>query len=134
MSFVVSTTPIITIKQPWAALVATGAKTIETRTHSRFSGLCGKRIYIHAGLGHDRAGDGVAAQHLTREQLSTLTHGAIIATAMVAETRPLNTSDERNALVECSTPRFGLILTDVTPIVPIPAKGKLGIWYLGDAA
>jgi hypothetical protein len=121
--------PVITLRQPWAALVALGHKTIETRSHNRFKCLVGKRIAIHAGQGYDRAGKDVAAQHMTQRQLSALDSGAIIATAYVSDARDLHARDERQALIECSTPRFGLILTNIQRIKPIAAKGKLGIWY-----
>lgn len=39
----------ITIWQPWASLIMSGRKAIETRTHDRFKGLVGQRIAIHAG-------------------------------------------------------------------------------------
>jgi hypothetical protein len=127
-------TPTITIKQPWAQLIVAGHKTIETRTHSRFGGLQGQRIYIHAGRGYDPTGTDIATRYLTADQLSTLTTGAIIATAYVSEARELTEQDEANALIECQTPRYGLVLSDITPIEPIPAKGKQGVWYLPEAA
>ena len=41
--------PVLTLYQPWATFIADGLKTIETRTHNRFTSLYGKTILIHAG-------------------------------------------------------------------------------------
>ena len=127
--------PVITLKQPWASLISMGHKTIETRTHRRFAGLVGQRIYIHAGLADDRSAHAIAAAYIGERELSEVVHGAIIATAFVSAARELTVADEPYALIECATPRFGLFLTDVTPIIiPIQAKGHLGVWYLESAA
>jgi hypothetical protein len=68
---------------------------------------------------------------MTPEQLGRITSGAVIASAHVADARPLTSDDEARALIECVTSRYGLILADVRPVEPpIPARGSLGIWYL----
>jgi hypothetical protein len=81
---------------------------------------------------YDRAADAIASS-LLKGLTIYIESGAIIATAFVSDARDLTTSDERDALIECTTVRFGLILTDIIPIEPIPARGRLGIWYLGGA-
>ena len=40
----------ITLHQPWASLIADGAKPFETRSWAPPAGLVGRRIAIHAGL------------------------------------------------------------------------------------
>jgi hypothetical protein len=134
MPFSRRTTPTVTLRQPWAALVARGAKPIATR-HSRFRGLVGEPIFIHAGRVCDRAARSIAALYIDERELSEFETGATIATASVADAHPLSTTGERDALIKCSSPRFGLVLTDIQPLVsPVPAKGPLGVWYLERAA
>jgi hypothetical protein len=41
--------PMLTLWEPWATLIAVGAKTIETRSWAAPPGLIGERIGIHAG-------------------------------------------------------------------------------------
>lgn len=129
--------PIISLWMPWANWVALGWKPIETRLHDRFKGLLGKRIGIHATTKWDDKAMEMAAPYLTYEQFEQTKNflrigGAVICTAKVAGVRWLcNTpGDERRALIECNTKRFGLFLEDVESIEAIPAKGKQGIWYL----
>lgn len=129
-----SSLPVISLWMPWANWVALGWKRIETRTHSRFRSLVGKRIGIHASLKWDATALDEASRYLTFEQVEQTKKflrigGAIICTAMVREFRPLGVVDEPKALIECETPRYGLFLTDIEAIEAIPAKGKQGIWY-----
>ena len=41
-------TTVLSVWQPWASLLATGTKTIETRTEPAPAALVGQRIAIHA--------------------------------------------------------------------------------------
>jgi len=135
--------PIISLWQPWAQWVALGWKQIETRTHSKFKGLVGKRIGIHAALRWDRDALALAQPFLTTEQLAATRFppygvlgalsdapGKVICTAFVREHRALMLGDSKAALIECITPRYGLVLEDIQIIPFIPARGKQGIWYL----
>lgn len=133
-------TPIITLYEPWSKWIALGWKTIETRTHNRFACLKGKRIGIHSGLKWDRNAVNEAFLYLTPERLMwtynysrTSAHicgGVILCTAMVEDFRELTEADSYQALIECRTKRYGLILKDIVPLNPaIVASGKQGIWY-----
>lgn len=55
----------ITLREPWASLVAIGAKKIETRSWPAPASLVGQRIAIHAAKG------------LTEFEFRAATHGAI---------------------------------------------------------
>lgn len=60
-----------------------------------------------------------------------LSPGHIIAKAHVNGHRVLTySSDPQEALIECRTERWGLLLDNIT-FLPrfIPAQGKQGIWY-----
>lgn len=123
-----ATLPCITLKQPWAALVCAGLKTIETRTHGRFRNLVGQRIAIHAGKGHDHHGPKTTLE---------LARGAVVCTAMVdaawqatADDWEMGYVDER-AMCDCLPGTWLYFLHDIRPLAePIPAKGRLGIWYV----
>jgi len=124
--------PVITLYQPWATWIMRGWKTIETRTHSRFSCLKGQRILIHAGLKTDP--HALHVPYLTLEQLllnpDEMVNGYILGSAFVKDFRLLNESDSEAALIECKTQRWGLFLEDIKIWkYPIPEKGSMGIWH-----
>jgi hypothetical protein len=111
-----------------------GWKTIETRTHSRFAKLAGRRIGIHAGKHFDDGAINAAGTWLTPQQIATTLHyphqrGAIICTALVLSHGIVKRSDEQFALIECNTVRYGLFLQALEILnPPIPANGRQGIW------
>lgn len=134
---------VITLWQPWASFIALGWKTIETRTHDRFKNLVGQTIGIHAGNQWDEDWFKLTRNYFSAEQriLTIKMHdnfkagtnrGAIICTAKVVSVGWLDHRDSQQALIDCSLEsdhqRFGLSLTNVKIIKPIPAKGKQGIW------
>lgn len=127
-------TPIISMWMPWANWVGLGWKTIETRTHQRFRGLVGKRIGIHCALKWDKGAIEAARPYLDAYQVGLSSSflkigGAVCWTALATEHRQLEVGDEFDALIECRTVRFGLVLTDVQRIEAIPMRGHQGIWY-----
>lgn len=132
--------PVISLWQPFANWVALGWKQIETRTHTRFAGLEGKRIGIQASLTWDKTAIAAATPYLTPEQLATSNTfsrmgGAVICTAFVKEFRKLTEDDSRRSLINCgSVERYGLILEDVQIIEAIPCKGRQGIFYVAALA
>lgn len=127
-------TPIISMWMPWANWVGLGWKTIETRTHRRLLSLVGREIGIHCAQKWDSRAIELARPYLQDWQIAQTQQflrigGCVSWLATVIEGRRLDTSDERAALIECSTERWGLILTDVKSIEAIPMKGHQGIWY-----
>ena len=123
----------ITLKQPWATLVAEGIKPIETRTHARFKKLAGQTIAIHAGKTVSRMPFAFANHPLVQRifdkyRRTGLPTGAVVATVYVQEARWLTAADSNAALVPAEG-LFGLVMTNVKKFdTPIPAKGKQGIW------
>lgn len=146
----------ITIKQPWASLIALGKKKIETRSwQTKFRGP----ILIHAGKSIDKeafeeepiktilANRGI----IKPEDLPT---GCIIAKANLKEVYKIdyyndyskkaegwNVSKANDRLLvdrleyelggyifDENNSRYGWKLLDVTPIKPIYCKGQLGLW------
>lgn len=130
---------VITLWQPWAQFVAMGWKTIETRTHDRFKGLVGQEILIHAGLKWDPSAIREAMPYLHSSWITFMqgngpffeagrVGGNIIARASVVASRKLTPEDASQALIECDTPRYGLILAYIKPVHFVKASGKQGIW------
>lgn len=128
---------VITLWQPWASFIALGWKTIETRTHIRFRNLAGQTIGIHAAKHWDNEWYPTSYSHLSTNQLEetesslllNAPRGCLIATALVEEFRSLDKKDSYNAKCYCGdNDLFGLVLSNIARIEPIPMKGMQGIW------
>jgi hypothetical protein len=135
----------ITLTQPWATLVAIGAKRIETRTWStNYRGP----LAIHAAKGFPRDAIELALEEPFRstlaragvKRLDDLPRGAVVATARLVECRSTTPdmidgswvaglSDLEDAFGDYSPGRYGWVLADVEPLAePVPARGALGLW------
>ncbi len=147
----------LTLTQPWATLVAIGAKRIETRSwrptyrgplaiHAakRFPGearaLCRNNPF-HAALhsagyaSETYSGDLPLGFVIATCNLVECVPAAYVAGSMAGYQKPIFTlhpeldTEEERAFGDYSTGRFAWILEDVQPLPePIPAKGKLGLW------
>jgi activating signal cointegrator 1 len=120
--------------QPWASLVAIGAKRIETRHWPAPPELIGQRITIHATKRTSELW--LCAEHPFREYhlaADRLPLGAIVATAVLARCAPMTVdgiarlnevSPHEFAFGSYAVGRFAWVLRDVEPVVPaIPFKG-----------
>ncbi len=124
---------VLSIKEPFATLIANGDKLIETRSwKTNYRG----EILIHA------SGKTLAKEYLTNEYVIPLisnlpmNFGNIICKANLVDCVymdddflkkiKLNAKEYNLGLYENG--RYGWIFADVEPIYPIPAKGKLNIW------
>ena len=121
----------ITIKQPYATLIAEGLKEYEFRTwKTKYRG----DILIHAGKGVDK--DAMKRfEHLNLEYPS----GCIIAKATLADCVEIDdamksTLREKNFLVYQGTTEssdwhgYGFKMENVEKMSPIPVDGKLSLW------
>ncbi len=125
---------VLTISQPFASLIAVGAKFVENRNwRTSYYGP----IAIHAGSG---------TQFLTRSELRAYHTGAVIAVARLVNCLHIESIREGAAKWPTACPNGvsrtwselrehrhteGLwcwVLEDVTRIKPIPAKGQIGLW------
>lgn len=140
----------LSLTQPWATLVAIGAKKVETRSWAtRHRGL----VAIHAAKGFpvwakDECRSFIFANALwpsaTQYDIDGLVKelplGAIVAIANVTACKSTNyfgllscwTSDlssQERAFGDYSKNRFGWFLDEVQPLVtPIPCRGALSLW------
>ena len=121
---------VITVKQPFATLIAEGYKEYEFRTwKSSYRG----ELYIHAGLGIDKkAMKRFEYLHLDYPQ------GQIICKCQMTDCLLVDDSlkkilKEKDPIVykgaiEQEDKEYGFKLEHVEKIKPIPAKGKLSFW------
>lgn len=125
-----TTTPALTLWQPWACLVEIGAKPYETRSFPIPARLLGKRVAIHAAARAcfvdftqdiiDDIGDAFGRCSWNHD----LPRGVIVATAVLAESLSTNDVDP-DPFGNYAPGRYAWRLEDVRPIRPhIPAKGR----------
>lgn len=111
----------LTVRQPWAALIAAGEKTIENRTR-RLHQLPA-RLAIHAGQRPDPDPKGRSVSYSTRT-------GEIVAVATVESCHRPGTECVP-ACTEWGDPdaTWHWILADIVPVpAGFRARGQLGIW------
>ena len=135
----------ITIKQPWATLIALGLKKFETRSwRTKYRGP----LAIHAGKSVDKEAceemwiKEVLAEHgiTSWKQLPI---GVVLATTELKECYAveMNFCNDAVCLKEGPTlnglevkfgyydeGRYAWLLSDVQVIEPVPAKGQLSLW------
>jgi hypothetical protein len=121
----------ITIKQPFASLIASGLKEYEFRTwKTNYRG----KIYIHAGLGTD-----AKAIEKFKDYNLEYPKGEIIAVAelvdcIIIDEEVKKELQEKNSLVysgvihDTSFQGYGFQLANIRKVKPISVKGKLGLW------
>ncbi len=98
----------ISIKQPWANLIASGKKTIETRTWS--TPYRGEIL--------------LASSKSPRIEPA----GCAVAVADLIDCRPMVKSDEEAAKCPVYPNAVAWVLTNIRAIEPFPVKGQLGIY------
>jgi len=143
----------LTLTQPWATLVAIGAKTIETRNWSTdYRG----ELAIHAAKGFPIDAQEICLDDPFRDALMaagygdpdaedfTLPRGVVVAMTQLADVircdcssyDTIRTQSKAGRLPaheadfgEYGTGRYGLHLADVVRLEePVPARGMLGLW------
>jgi hypothetical protein len=130
----------LSLWQPWATLIAIGAKEFETRHWAAPKRLIGQRIAVHAAKRTSELH--IATTYPFQPQLAAagehpdqLPLGAIVATAVVADCWQM-TQDLIDAAGEIEQAfghwelgRYAWRMTDVVQLaVPIAARGAQGVW------
>ena len=121
---------VITVKQPYASLIAEGYKEYEFRTwKSSYRG----ELYIHAGLGVDK-------EAMKRFEYLNLDYpkGVIIAKCnmtdcILIDDKVKELLKEKDKIVyqgaiNSNNKEYGFKLENIEKIKPIQAKGKLSFW------
>lgn len=121
---------VITVKQPFASLIASGLKEYEFRTwKTKYRG----EIYIHAGKGIDKIA-------MKRYEYLNLDYpsGCIIAKANITDCiyidsnmkKILKEKDDKvyYGIIHSKKEEYGFKLDNIERIESITVNGKLGIW------
>jgi len=98
----------LSIKQPWANLIASGKKTIETRLWD--TEYRGPLLIVSS------------------KTPSIAPAGCALAVAELIDCRPMTKRDEAAAHCEIYPKAFAWVLTNIRPITPFPVKGRLGLY------
>jgi hypothetical protein len=114
---------VITVRQPWASALVTGAKAAEYRTWRPPFDVIGRRIWVHAGA---------AYRHLTQAEYAHLPRRCIVGSVVVVGSRAASPGelDELGASL-LHPDRQVIAWTVADPVAlpnPIPCTGRLGIW------
>ncbi len=111
----------LSVRQPWASMIAEGRKTIEVRTWlTHYRGP----LAIVAGLARDR--DGIALHGF-----ADAPRGVLIAVAELVDVRPMTEDDEEAACVACSDDAYAWVLRNVSALVPPPpCRGAQGLFHV----
>jgi hypothetical protein len=140
----------LTLTQPWATLIAIGAKRIETRSWGTdFHG----QLAIHAakGLGPVGGASGLIRQcqdpafaDALKAATPPLPRGAIVAVAILERVCRIDMKLRAGVLAQTITPneiefgdytsgRYAWFLENVVPLAePIPCNGALSLWDVPD--
>ena len=105
----------ISIKQPWAHLIATGKKTIETRTWETY--YRGELLIVSSKIsvkGYHGFGD--------------LPLGQAVAVAILTDCRLMIKYDEESTLCDIYSGAYSWVLENIRQIKPFPVKGRLRIY------
>jgi hypothetical protein len=100
----------LSVKQPWANLIASGLKTIETR----------KRWTSYRGLLLICSSKNPAIEPA----------GQAIAVCRLVDCRAMMERDEDAAHVAYEQKKYSWILRDIRKIKPFPVRGQLGIFNI----
>lgn len=147
----------ITLHQPYASLIACGAKRIETRNWPAPPAIVGQRLAIHAGKSTDDlllAEQWPFVAYLAREHAPDagdliwprLPLGVVLCTAILDRCSPITVEGAAKLAHPCSessypdehafgnynladSPRWAWVLRDVERLPePIPARGRQKVW------
>ena len=98
----------LSIKQPWASLIASGIKTIETRTWKT-----------------DYRGPLLICSSKTPDIAPA---GQALAVAQLTDCRPMSVLDEGAARCRKYDGAYSWVLTDIRPIQPFAVRGRIGLF------
>jgi len=113
----------LSIKQPWAWAIASGHKTIETRTWpTNYRG----ELLIVASKTPDRTMTQMITEISQRGQI--IEYGKAIAVARLVNCRLMTNADEDAAMCDIYNGAYSWVLRNVRRIEPFSVSGQLGIY------
>jgi len=104
----------ISVKQPWANMIASGRKTIETRVWA--TDYRGRLLIVSSKTPHIPPA------------------GCAVAVAELVECRPMVKEDEPAACCPVYPKAVAWVLRNVRAVRPFPVRGRLGLYEVADAA
>lgn len=102
----------ISVKQPWASMIAQGKKTIETRTWTT----------KHRGE--------ILIVASKAPEIDGLPVGLALCVAEIIDCRPMIKPDESCACCKKYDDVFSWILKNIKPVIPFPVQGRLGLYQV----
>ena len=99
----------LSVRQPWASLIASGRKTLEVRSWP--TTYRGPLLICAAKRPHGHLPIGVA-----------------VAVVEVVDCRPATSADAAAACCEIGAGEFVWVLRDPRPVEPVPVSGRLGLF------
>jgi len=111
----------ISLKQPWASLIAIGRKTIETRTWA--TNYRGKLLIVAS-----KTFDKNYPLKNFAEIFYQVPLGKAVAIVNLIDCRLMKKEDEEKAMCSCSSGRYAWILSDIKSTESFPVKGQLGLY------
>lgn len=124
----------LSLKEPWASLIAAGVKSIETRSwRTSYRG----ELAIHASLAKVTTGDPHMERLLSLLPKRELHQGMVVCRCVLKDCVPMDeaflrwidTQPTEKLCGEYAPGRFAWILEQVEPLeFPQPAKGHLNLW------
>jgi hypothetical protein len=113
----------LSIKQPWASLIASGRKTLEIRSWStRYRGP----LVVVASAQPSR-------EHMDHFTLADAPLGATIAVVDLIEVREATPLDSERACWEVPPGMFAWRLANPRHLEPLAVRGRLNLWEIDDA-
>ena len=113
----------ISVKQPWASLIASGKKTIELRSWPiTYRGP----LVIVSSASPDR-------DALGRFELASAPRGVTVALVDVVDVRPALAADQRAALGDILPGEYAWCLERFRPLAPVRVRGRLGLYDVDGA-
>jgi len=100
----------LSIKQPWASMIARGEKTIETRTWD--TKYRGELLVVSS----------------KKPVIPGLPSGQAIAVADLVNVRRMTIHDEEAACCEVYNNAYAWVLRNIREIDPFPVRGQLGLY------
>ena len=113
----------LSLKQPWAELIANGMKSIETRTWST----------MHRGTLLIVASKSADKEAMVRFRVQgPFQRGEAVCIVDLLNCRPMTPEDEKDACCSCEPGRYAWILGDVCRVQPAYIRGQLSLYDVPD--